>query len=783
MLPKQKTTLAEKYKAVNQDIDPDYNWFNQTADHYIDQFGYDNQLDEIEKLQNAVEGIIDYEEYNYLLNAFNVNSSKQLKVGARLRNHNILKGVAYLMLGEYGRRSHDYTVTGLNPDDDNLYKEGLRKAMRDYYEQESVNKLNEAGVPTGQPTKEQGSPEQIEQKYKANFDTERALFGQSAIDYVRYNEDVDDKVLEAYYDWIVTGMCYTGKFIRNNDVAYEHVPVEEIYSPFETHSRFIEDRTFVVRRRILTLPTILDYYGEYLTEKDLSDLEAEYQQDMGFFLSNRTAQVGNRGFMRLPTIDASCSNVVGDTKNFIGLPVYHVQWRAYEKYGILTYIDEFDQIRTMEVDDTYKKDESIGDIDIEWKWDVCICEDVRIGDKMHCLSRIVEEHRGNLEARGNKKLSYNGIYQRSKSGAIQSIVKEGIPYQMLINGLHFQLEKIINKNKDKVIVMPYGLIPKKQGMDTKETMYHVDATGILWVDETAPNAALAAQMIKTLDLGLGNYIKDVYELISAIKQEYWDAIGMNAQRYSDIAQGSGKGVTEQAITRSAIITYDLNRQMDKLIQKDYTGILDLSKLAWRNGIKAKYNLSDGAQAFLELNPDNALIHSETNYNIFVMDSSNLTEATQILKSVVQQAAQQEGALEAIAETVTNSNPNKIKTILARIEENNKKHQQVLAETNGEKQKEIQELINANDEANREIKRYEADKQYQGVVESAAIRSGNNSRNEPRPANDVERMLASHKVNDDNQKRNSERVSLAQKDKELALKNKQLEISKSKTNGK
>ena len=102
------------------------------------------------------------------------------------------------------------------------------------------------------------------------------------------------------------------------------------------------------------------------------------------------------------------------------------------------------------------------------------------------------------------------------------------------------MEKLINKNKDKITVMPYGLIPTKKGIDVKTQMYHADATGILWIDETAPNASFAAQMIKTLDVGLGNYISETIKLIQYVKQEYWDAIGMNNQRYGDVDTSAGK---------------------------------------------------------------------------------------------------------------------------------------------------------------------------------------------------------------------------------------------------
>ena len=783
MLPKQRTTLKEKNQPVNPDVDPDYNWFHQTADHYIDQSGYDSVTEEVQKLQAAVEGVIDEKDYSYLLNAYNMKDGRDLKVGARLRNHNILKGIAHLMIGEYARRTHDYSVVALNADEENRYKEELAMQMRTYYEQETINALNEAGAPTGQPSKEQGTPEEAEESFKSSYDGQRAIFGQTAIDYIRFNEDIDDKCVEIYYDWITVGMGYSYKTIRNKDVAYEYVPVDELYVPNEPGSKFAEDKSFVVRRQLLPVSLVMDNYGDYVTEAQLEELEKEYQDDYGFFSMAKPARVGDRGFVHLPTLNASQDHIVSPQKNFNGIPVYHTQWRSFEKLGTLTYLDELGQVSTLEVDDTYVLNKEMGDISIKWRWDTCICEDVRLGDKIHCFSRVVLEDRGKLEGRGKKKLHYNGIIQRSKTGGIQSFVKDGLPYQIIINSLHYQLEKVINKNKGKISVVPYGLVPRKKGMSTKETMYHADATSILWVDETAPNAALAAQMIKTLDMSLGSYIKDVYELIGATKAEYWDSIGMNNQRYSNIDSKAGKGTTEQAIVRSAIITYDLNRQMDKFLEKDYAGILDLSKSAWIGGKKAKYLLGDGSQAFLELNADEALYNAETEYNLFVRDSTDLTEGMQQLKSAIGAIAQQTGSLSSISEVVTNSNPEKLKAILGRIEANNKKHEIVLANANGEQQQKIQAAVDANDLENRNVKIRVAELQKEAIVESAEIRTGNNSRNEPRPENGTEIMLAGHQVNKDIDKSQQASRALDQKDIELRQKDKQLEILKSKANGK
>ena len=124
---------------------------------------------------------------------------------------------------------------------------------------------------------------------------------------------------------------------------------------------------------------------------------------------------------------------------------------------------------------------------------------------------------------------------------------------------------------------------------------------------------------------------------------------------------------------------------------------------------------------------------------------------------------------------------KIKNIVAKIEENEKKHEAYLATVNGEQQKEIQQMVNEDKQADRDIKKYEIDMEYQQTVDSASIRTQNNSRNEPRPANEVEMALADHKIRTDNNKELQEERKLHQKDIELGLKQQQVTNQKNKNN--
>lgn len=781
MLPIQKNTYKEKTEKIPNGNGTGYRtWGMDSIDYFRSQYNTNTIHSEIEEIQNAIEGIINPEKFEHLLNPHGLSAPKKgVKIGATLKNHNILKGVANLLIGEFGRRTHDFVVTSFNKDDENKFLDGLKQVMAAYDEQETINQLNDSGFETGQPSTEQDSRAEVAEQYQKTYNEQRVLRGQDAIDYIKFNQEVDDKFNDIYYDWITVGSGYSYKCVRNNDVEYEYVPIKELFIPYEPNLRYAEDAQFAVRRRFLPVNKILDLYHEILDEEDLDYLHSEQINNTNMFAGASTINTGANGFIKLPTIDHinGTNTVARSSRNeYGGLPVDHVVWRSWKKYGILTFINFLGEVDTIQVDDTYELNKEQGDISLEWKWESVIWEGTCIADRVYCNVRELPECRSALDNNGDTKLPYNGLVNRTKSGTIQSIFKDGIPYQVLMDTLHFQLEKVINKNKDKLIVMPYELIPRKQGMDTATVMHHADASSILWIDGTAPSAAYASQLIKVLDVSLGNYVKDVYEIMQLIKQSYWDSIGMNSQRYSDIAQGSGKGVTEQAIARSAIITYELVRKMDKFCQREYQGLMDLSKMAWRDGKKGLYLLSDGSQHFLELNADDAIYHLESDYGIIVKDSTEQTEALQNVRQLATAYAQQEGALYATTEIFTNNNLEKIKGIVKTIEDNNKKHELVLAQTQGEQQKEIQQMVNENDQAERDLQKYKADKQYQAVVESAEIRSdGKNSRDEPRPANDVEIALADHKIAKDNNAEIQEERKLQQKDKELELKRNMLKI--------
>jgi hypothetical protein len=778
MIPQQKLSLKEKLKV---DEVRGKNNFENTIDYYIDESEYENDVQEVLDLYAYLEDEINEKHYEYVLNPFNTKVAKYKRFGVKLRNFNIIRPVVDLYVGEYGERLRNIEVLDVIPEDENRYKEGLGKLIEEYHSQKLVNDLIAAGVDIGEEKVQEELKAQVA-TYNKDFDSNRVITGKEVLDYINFNTDAVDKYTEGYLSWLVTGRVCTYKSISWNDVKLDIVPEWEVSVPRNYRGTFYEDAPRAIRRRIMQPNEILDLWRDKLDEDTITWLDE--QASTGIINSNI-------GFTRMTTqwIESTDDYARHSLmREFSGIPVYHCQYRTFEKVGELTFIDNMTgSTETMEVDETYKLNELNGDISISWGWKTQVIEGTRIDEQAYVDVRPLPYDRADLNNSSEQKLSYNGRMLKTVTGNIVSLVKSGINSQILYNIMHYQYEKISNKNKDKLTLIPLGLIPKgKNGWDEEKFFYTADASGHLVFDETAPTAALALQGIKVLDRSLGNYMSELSEQMMAVKTEWWDNIGMNRQRFGDIKASDGKGISEQAVYRSAVISAELNRKYEKFEEKDYQGLLDLSKLAYIDGKKAKYINSEGRQAFLEINPDDAIHRTEASATVFVQNSAQHQKDVELMKQYAFSVAQNGGKSTMWLEMIGSTNFSKSKEVIKKIEEQEamlaqQQEQQVL-----ESNQAIEEAKRASEQADRDIDVYKADKDYDKAIDVKMLElegTGDTDKNSDGisdKVNDTENVrMNNHKIADDNFNNNLAYRDMIRKERETKAKITQMQ-SKPKT---
>lgn len=754
IFPKQKVSSTFKTK---RDKQTGKTWEENCVDYLADYTS--NDTEEILSQYRLIDGgELQEKDYEYVLNPLNTTVDNYKRFGAKLRNYDIITPVKNLYMGEFGKRFKNVTVIETNSNDDNDYKKGLNKALSSYYQQKTINELNSLGMVTGVETKEQPPVADVVNQYNEGFDSNRVITGQEILEYIRFDQDLDDKYQDAYENWLICGISATYKGVHNNDVDVEVVPPWELNFSRNRRSNFLEDSAWITRRQIMHTNQIIDKWHSQLSEDDIEWLESQDADNI----------TGASDYVHLSTQWIRSKEDLdrySTLHEINGHEVYHVQWRSFKKVGILTFINEIGQLDEKEVDDTYKLDKSIGDISIEWEYISEVREGTRIGDSTRHIyvdMRALPYNRMELNNRSAQKLSYNGRINQTITGKPISLVTAGRPYQILYNIVKYQFEKTINKNKDKLAVIPQGLIPTGiNGWDEEKFMYYSHAGSYMVVDETQPTAGIAMQGIKVLDMSLGAYIKDSVDIMAAIKSEWWEAIGMNRQRYGDSMASDGKGVTEQAIFRSAIISEELNRRFEKFQEKDYAGILDISKVAFLDGKKAKYVNSEGKTAFLKMDADGAIYHLESDYDVHVINSAQETENIQQAKEYGFSLGQNADA-PSMLELIGSKNFEKTKQIIIKIDALNKQREDANNKAAMESNERIQESKAATEQAKNETTKYVADKDYAKVIDAKAMEINNREV----PQHDyTKEQLAQHKINIDNEELNLKKQAQEQKAKE------------------
>src|SRR6185312_717399 len=117
------------------------------------------------------------------------------------------------------------------------------------------------------------------------------------------------------------------------------------------------------------------------------------------------------------------------------------------------------------------------------KWEGYVVDN----DKFYFGVQPIPIQRNGINNKSCKNL-INGRIRRMGDRKALSVVELLMPFQHLYNFGHYKLNNILAKNKEKLLLMPIGMIPDKNGWDMYTSMYHADANGILWFDETKENA-------------------------------------------------------------------------------------------------------------------------------------------------------------------------------------------------------------------------------------------------------------------------------------------------------
>jgi len=710
-IPQQRLPLSKKTKK----------WREECVDAFLNlsKFGLSERRNSIKSLYDYYNGEIDETDYRYVLKPYGKSRNN---FPSKLRNYPIIKPIIDLLLGEKSKRPLNYTVTVKNADSVSLKEEAKKQTLMTAIQQMFINELEKIEDPQLREQKSESPiPAQVLEQFDRTYVDDRAMKGQAALNYVMYNEEVYDKFQKLFFHFLVTGEAYSHKGVVRSEPFYEVINPLDIDYDKDPDVEFVEDGDWAIVRRFAHASSLIDMYGEYLTEEQVLELENPTNTSVESYLLYRSEATGSDDNIYRNRL-VECATVY---------------WKSRKRIGFLEYTDpNTGMIEVMEVDEMYRLPMELKEqgAKIKWEWVNEVWEGTKIDGRFYVNISPIANQRTSIDNPSLCKLPINGRKYSDINSNNISLVQLGIPYQLNYNIFKYRMELAIARSKDIIAQFDINMIPKKWDMD--KFMYYVEGTGIAWVDYNKEGIQLSPQHQSVLDMSIKT-IQQYIMLLDSIMLEWEKLSGVNRQRQGNIGSYEGKATSQQAIVQSSHITEDLFRKFSRFEQRELQGLLDYSKEAWVAGKKGMYVLPDTTMQFLDVD---SLQHMESEYGVFVSDAGrdqdNMQQARQMSQAMIQNGV----PASAVLDLFDTDNFIGIKEKIKKAEQAQKELQQ--AQQQAEQQKE--QIQMQREQMKLQQESLEKDKDRQKDIEIALINA--EARDQTNKLNlDLEKMLKDFEI--------------------------------------
>tara|TARA_R100001163_G_scaffold65077_1_gene61031 strand:+ start:1 stop:1695 length:1695 start_codon:yes stop_codon:yes gene_type:complete len=440
------------------------------------------------------------------------------------------------------------------------------------------------------------------------------------MNYIMQNEEMKHKFSKGFFHYLVTGEVYSHKGVVRNEPFYEVLNPLDIDYDKDPDLEFVEDGDWAMTRKYAHASTVIDIFGEYLTDEQILELENPQQASADSYLLYRSEANG------------SDENIY---RNRL-VECVTVYWKSRKRIGFLSYPDPLTGIMEESVvEEGFRLPREMRETGakVRYEWVNEVWEGTRIDGRFYVNINPLSNQRTSLDNPSRCKLPINGRKYSDINSDNISLVSLGIPFQLNYNIFKYRMELAIARSKDIIAQFDINMIPKKWDMD--KFMYFVEGTGIAWVDYNKEGIQLSPQHQSVLDMSIKT-ISQYLQLLESIQVEWEKISGVNRQRQGGIGPYEGKAASQQAIVQSSHITEDLFRKFARFEQRELQGLLDYSKEAWVNGKKGMYVMPDQSVEMLDID---SLQYMESEFGIFVSDAGRdqdkLEQAKALGQSMVQ----------------------------------------------------------------------------------------------------------------------------------------------------
>jgi len=187
-----------------------------------------------------------------------------------------------------------------------------------------------------------------------------------------------------------------------------------------------------------------------------------------------------------------------------------------------------------------------------------------------------------------------------------------------------------------------------------------------------------------------------------MKEEAWDTVDMNRQRYGEMSTSDGKGVTQEAIVRSSMGSVIIYTMFEKWQEKEFEADLDYSKIMAAEGnLQGSYTDSNNTNRFLDIDTDQ---HIMSLYGVNVESSFIQAEKKRKMDDMAFNASQN-GDFTLAIEAIDSNNMASVKKAFKDYETKRQEFERATALEKDQIRLQVEEVKFQNDQASRDQELY------------------------------------------------------------------------------
>lgn len=607
--------------AINEGEDRPFEYLKEQIDYTIASCVTSTKKEVLEAYQIR-NGQMPMDEYDYLKGADGVEMPSQV------RHIPVLKSMFDVLQGDEALQPIPWRITCNDSESiESMLKERHAEFMKELDRMigsavaDMVSQVNKERKDLA-PIQSRANRTDLRKKqedYK-QYQTYLEIYSQKVLDNEILANDIKLRMNIMFNDLITSGMeFYQSKVVQENTPPmFREINPKGFYYVKSHNIHFIRDCPRAVYVEDISAVEVFSRWGHKFDKEDKEEFFNTYGK--GLSADEVRLIASENGTVEQPFTD-NAVKLLGDDL----IKVYWVEWKENTK--IDSEVDEEIIVRN--------KKRKIKDRMTKYRLDRY--EGVRIGEKIY-----VDAGKSKYVIRSSRKpwdvpLTFNGMCYNDRNGKPFSVVMATKELAMKIDIMHYFLENLVAVSGTKALPVSFPDIPTWLDDDpiqrVRKWLGHIKNGAILL--DYSQDGAGKFQNYTTYDLSLSSSIGTIEKIINLLEETASKITGVPRQRLGQMLQKDGKGVTENAIEQSTVVTQPMLMLHNTVSRMALSDHLNHCRMSYKKGYPGMFGLGKyGKKVFSKAHEQFTL----ADFDVHIADSSETIKAIEEVKALSRELA-------------------------------------------------------------------------------------------------------------------------------------------------